>query len=132
MTGVTLKQFKFFRDNAGYVVGERAQNAIALSRAENTAQERDWYVIWEPDDIEYDDALGDHAYWCNDERAKRPHTHEIVTAILKDADYHYLTSLGGVIDPTANYERVIEAELAIECLCEICALKPGATINCNC
>ncbi len=128
MERVTLKDFKFFRDNAGYIVGERAMSAISLARAEKYSQAREWYVVWEFEDYS-DDHLGDHSYWCTKERSYEAlseydmheamafeHTHDVTYAVLKDTNYEPLSSLGGIIDPGTNYARVIEAELASEAI----------------
>jgi hypothetical protein len=88
------------------------------------------------------DMLGDHEHWCNDARreaagyteaaplrlrGKRPipvsgerdygraancHSHEVEVCDAYDASGEFLTSLGGVIDPTDTDRRVVEAEVA--------------------
>jgi hypothetical protein len=119
-----LETFKFFRDNAGYVVGRRAEGAYHLAVAEWKAEKRSWTFEWRPDD---DGDLGDHEYWCanarrraNGPKAGRTHSceHFIEYAVLKDSGGVVRASLGGIIDADHKYQRVVEAELALEALAE--------------
>lgn len=116
MNKLDVRAVRFFRDNAGYIVGERLKGAAALARAEQYARTLGWEVAWEPEDIPYEDCLGDHAYWCADERRGKKHAHEVYYAVLRDASGEVRASLGGIIDPDRNFARVIEAELALEAM----------------
>lgn len=121
---VNPRSFSFFRDHAGYVVGERAVCAIALARAEQFALDQGFTYSWGNDECGAD-CLGDHEYWCNDARRRAAGydggrydrcDHEVLAVILEDANGNVLASLGGIIDPDADYRRVVEAELASEAM----------------
>jgi len=107
--------FRFFYANAGYIVGKRAVGAIALARAERWASQLGYEYRWNFEQENYNDFLGDHAYWCADERASRQHEHEVFYCVL-ETHGRILASLGGIIDPTYASCRVIEAELALEAM----------------
>ena len=112
----------FFYKYAGYSYDPKTQTpeqgriecAKALAKAEVYAIRHDWQFIWDYDDIPYEDALGDHEYWCEDARQGRHHEHEILWCQCCDADGRVLASLGAIIDPDTNSRRVIQAELALE------------------
>lgn len=107
------KRVKFFMEQAGesYQPGKetraqgRRRGAEALARAEQYAEEQGWKVEWEFDQDEYQ--LGD---------AETEMPKEVLEAVLRDADGRVLESLGGIGDPTDNYQRVVEAELALEAM----------------
>lgn len=105
------KAVNFFRRNAGYArrAGEtvseaKKRGAVALARAEAEAAARGWRVEWEGDPEPYD--AGDSDY----------EPREVLGAVLRDLDGHVLASLWGIADPTREYGRVVEAELALEAL----------------
>lgn len=102
------RSYRFFREHAGYIVGQSAKGAWNLARAELEATSRGWYCEWEhdPDGI---DTLGD---------IPPEEVEEILVAVLYDEDGEVLSSLGGVVDPDRSYARVVEAELALEVLLE--------------
>ena len=81
-----------------------AQNAEDLARAEEIANEQDWKVEWSNDLDEYQ--MG--------EAEEQPN--EVLTAVLKDGQGNVLASLSGIGDPSREYQRVVEAELAAEAL----------------
>jgi hypothetical protein len=81
-----------------------ARNAEDLARAEQVASENDWTFTWDFDPEPYE--LGD------DEQ----HPNEVLTVILKDNQGNVLASLGGIADPSREYRRVVEADLAAEAL----------------
>lgn len=103
---VKMRDFKFFRDQAGYVVGHRAEGAIALARAEMWAEENIDAMDVLPDESP---DLGDHDYWCG----KDDCAHEVYCMILTARDGE-TASLGGIIDPSDDYIRVLRAELSLE------------------
>ena len=124
----TLRDFRFFRDHAGYIVGERALCAKRLADAERAAEDGGYTFEWSYD---YDGDLGDHEYWCADasrfaagrdyDGSERPSywrretcDHDVLACSMFDADGQTVGSLGGIIDPSDEYRRVIEAELASE------------------
>jgi len=115
-----IRDMQFFREQAGYVVGERSKGALDLARAEREMKRRGWVVTWQPDN---DADLS----WMSDE--ERAQDHEIYGAILWDRDpvnmlartprerkAQQLASLWGIVDPSSEYQRVVEAELASEAL----------------
>lgn len=109
--------YRFFRDHAGYVVGERGKGALALAKAERWAEENGIEFIWEWDT---DGDLGDHEAWCGTAREDawrygygRTCTHDVEWCRAEYND-ETVASLGGIIDADRNYRRVVEAELARE------------------
>jgi hypothetical protein len=122
MTTSFRRSFQFFAKHAGYIVGERAKGALALARAERWATDSDLEFLWSDN---ADGNLGDHAYWCAHARASRPCQHEITACALirpcPDDGVHCghaetLASLSGIIDADHAYQRVVQAELALEAM----------------
>lgn len=111
--GYTVEDFRFFRAHAGYVVGRRYDGALRMAKAEAEAKERGITFVWEWDD---DGDLGDHECWCTDAENGIEHDHETLWCAAQDADGNVIGSLGSIIDPTPEYRRVIQAELALEAL----------------
>lgn len=101
------RAYAFFKENAGYVVGRSAEGALALARAEAIASSLGWDVDWEEDPEEYQ--MGD---------AEEEPPNEVYNAMLRDEDGKVIGSLGGIGDPSRSYQRVVEAELALEALHE--------------
>lgn len=102
--------FKFFFENAGYIVGERAKGALDLARAERYAFDSGFRFEWtddeDPDRSWEEDAgyKGPGEYLCCRLIRVCPHCNVESTA----------ASLCGIVDPDDNYRRIIEAELAAE------------------
>jgi hypothetical protein len=86
----------------------RQRGARKLAYAEQYAKDHDWRFVWEEDPEEYQ--LGD---------AETTPPNEVLTCVLKDARNRSLTSLGGIGDPSRDYGRVVEAELASEALADV-------------
>lgn len=113
------RRYRFFKEHAGYVVGERAKGAIALMRAETLLEDcTAWDVArieWEYDDFPYE-----HDAFTDDEIAEKFNSNEWTgpfTCLLYVGD-EIVGALGGIVvgprgtdDP---YCRVVEAELADE------------------
>ncbi len=116
----------FFYDNAGFSYKEaietaqvgRIRCAKELALAELTAERLGWEVEWEWDnDI-------DDSWLTPEEQAKE---HEWTCARLWDAEHKtVLAAIGGVVDATPTYQRVIEAELASEALAELNTMRVSA------
>lgn len=95
----------------------RRRGAEALASAEAWATEQGMAFAWDWD--ECGESLEDmnHATasnpegWCEPECGR---AHEVLAVIARFRDRSVAGALGGVIDPDANYRRVIEAELAAE------------------
>lgn len=123
------KRYRFFKQYAGWRVGHSTEEALALARAEQWAEDHDLEYEWNWDD---EGDLGDHAYWCKEARrfeARRntagdymyyardecPCTHDVEYCV---ATYHdeVKASLSGIIDADRIYRRVVEAELALEAM----------------
>lgn len=110
---------RFFYHHAGYGYDPKTETkeqgkrrgARALARAEQAARERGWSVTWE-DDADADPCWNEDA--CD--KGHMPHSHECLQATLYDADGDMLASLGGIYEPSRDYTRVVEAELASEAL----------------
>lgn len=108
----TAKAIRFFRKHGGYSKGPgestsqaKTRSATAMARAEAEANSRGWRVEWEGDPESYDPG---------DETDYEPK--EVLGAVLRDGDGKVLASLWGIADPTRQYRRVVEAELAAEAL----------------
>lgn len=103
----------------------RRRGAESLASAEAWAVEQGMTFTWEAD--YYGDSLVDmnHATddnregWCEADCGK---THEVFAAVARYRDGSVAGSLGGVIDPTRDYCRVVNAELASEARSEAMTL----------
>jgi hypothetical protein len=102
-----LRAYRFFVANAGYIVGQRAQCALGLARAEQYALDNDWCVEWVDDDCP-------DSSWMSEEEQQQHH--EVFGCILKDINGNVLASLWGITDPDCDYMRVVAASLAAESL----------------
>jgi hypothetical protein len=106
---------EFFYKHAGwgYMPGKetkaqgRRRGAILLARAEKEAQRRGWKVKWMDSETPYE--MMD----AEDEMPK-----EVLDAVLYDSGGKVLGGLGQIGDPSREYGRVVEAELALEALHE--------------
>lgn len=100
--------FRFFHEHSGYSVPPgRAVCALDLARAEALASEEGWRVEW------HDDAEGARDWYC--ECGCQPS--EVLGCVLTfthddGSEAHF--SLWGIGDPSPEYRRVVEAELASE------------------
>jgi hypothetical protein len=110
------KAEQFFYDNAGYSygIGEnpetgRRRCAREMAKAEQFAKDARLKAEWrrdydaDPDDWDGDGPLGTKAYWC---------------ALYTLDHRHTSASLCGIWDPTPEYRRVVETELASEVMYE--------------
>ena len=109
---MTRKAFRFFHENAGYVVGQRAIGAAALARAEEKAADAGITFRWEHD---HDPDIS----WMSETEKKQDH--EILGCMAMSVcgecgQRKQLASLWGIVDPSNEYRRVIEAELALEAI----------------
>jgi hypothetical protein len=102
-----LRAYRFFFANAGYIVGQRAQCALGLARAEQHTRDNDWYAEWIDDDCP-------DLSWMSEEEQQQPH--EVLGCVLKDINGNVLASLWGITDPDSDNMRVVAAELAAESL----------------
>lgn len=113
---------QFFYDHAGFSYDPKTETeeqgkgrrAREMARAEQYGREHGWVFEWR------DDQDADHSFvegWTPEEQAEwREVEHEALFCVLKDTDGKVLESLGGIFDPTTEYGRVVEAELASEAL----------------
>ena len=99
----TRKRYQFFKANAGYVVGRRAESALELARAEAKALQLSWRADWEAEGL-CDCAPGNEESGCDGNDCQQ--------VLLLDANNNVLGSLGCICEPSAAYRRVVEAELA--------------------
>ena len=112
----TLRErYHFFKEHAGYVVGERAVCAIRLARAEAFAETHGVEFKWEWDND------------CQDPDFQPAKGNEMLGCVCMDADGNVLGSLWGIEVsspsfiqgvPRDPYLRVIQAELALEARAE--------------
>ena len=117
------RSYRFFREHAGYVVGQRALNALSLAKAEHWANVSGIEFVTMPD--EYADASFVETWSRREQEEWRKHDHECVSvlAFVPCPDHgtdckhaRCVASLGGIFDADNNYLRVIRAELACEAL----------------
>lgn len=101
--------FRFFLDNAGYATPPgRAQCALDYARAERDAS-----------------SLGLHAEWVNDPQGMQDAYHDgrtpetVLGCVIYNAQRQHLASLWQIEDPSWDYRRVVEAELAEEAIAEL-------------
>jgi hypothetical protein len=111
------RRYQFFKANGAHIGGEKAKCALRSARAEIWAFEHDVEFLWEDDSRDYDDSLGDHAYWCTDEQRGECQGHEITWCQARMND-EIVASLGAIIDADRTYRRVVQAELACEVMYE--------------
>lgn len=103
-----------------------AQSAMRAARAEQSAIDLGLIVDWEWDDCA---DLGDHEYWCTAAKQGKCKGHEVEQVSIKTGR-EYIASLGGIIEPTSDYRRVIEADLfqvVVEVLAQRYADQPSIT-----
>jgi hypothetical protein len=114
------KQFKkatqFFYENAGYSYKTGVETpeqgkkrcARSLARAERYAREHDFSFEWQ-----YDDA-GCSGCSCESDSCKcsTGESHETLGCIARDSEGKIFASFWGICEPSQDYRREIEAELA--------------------
>ena len=110
---------RFHAVHGGGVVGAHWTGAYRAACAEVHAIEAGWRCTWETDDV----GLEDHDEWCLRTQAaarlgRRISSceHETYVCVLRDTDGTPLASLCAIIDPSDDYRRVVEAELALEAM----------------
>jgi len=130
------RRYRFFKANAGYVVGERAKLALDLARAEKLAEAYGLAVDWEWEDMDPSAFWGDFDKCggyvdvcarcgrshgdCVSPEGHEYHNHEITYALVRAPGGEVFASLGGVVDAIGTpYQRVVEAELLAEAIAEI-------------
>jgi hypothetical protein len=109
-----LKRWQFFREHAGYVVGQRAIGALELARAEIAGERSDMRIVWQ------DDADADTS-WLEQEGFERElqewrRGDMSCESALVYLDGDVLASLGGIFGADDAYRRVVNAELVSEAL----------------
>jgi hypothetical protein len=118
----------FFFEHAGWGYDPKKETAQAgrlrcakdLARAEMIADQLDWYYEWEQDQDP------DLSWMSEEEQAKE---HEVLVCRLFDSKDRVLEAIGGVTDADRNYGRVIEAELALEALDHLNAMRVSAFVD---
>lgn len=126
--GVTAAGVTFFWQWAGYAQGHRFGNAINLARVEAYAEGRDWTFEWDYD--------GDpDTSWMPEDLLERHRdgTAPILELLLRNEDREVIGSLGGVSILTGtreerrdaeNFQRVCQAEVALEAVPDMAAFDP--------
>lgn len=107
MQTLDREAFEFFHRAASYVVGERALGAATLARAEQWGDDLDIELALEPD---WDPDLS----WMDEE--ERARDHECYDAFLSYDGKLLPFSVGGVVDPDADFLRLLRAELLTEAM----------------
>ena len=117
MMQTTYAAYRFFKEEAGYCVGQRALGAYKLAKAEQEAKRLGLVASWRPDD---DADLS----WMDDSERAQSHDVEYCT-LYKPCDcghenhHEAVASLSGIVDADRNYRRVVEAELALEAIAHL-------------
>lgn len=125
MQSSLVKAYRFFKANAGYIVGQASQFALQMARAEIAARNTDVIYTWGFDDY-CDDSFVDT--WDNTGKARKQwdaQDHACEYCDLHDADGNLLASLCGIWDASADYRRVVQAELALEAIDAIEGIGAG-------
>lgn len=115
------KQEQFFYDHAGYSYDPktqtkeegREQGAKHLAQAETYAREQGWECSWEYEQERAIDVFGppdpvNGPFYDPDA--------EFLCCLLRDENGKVLESLGMIENPSREYRRVVEAELAWEAM----------------
>ena len=127
------RRYRFFHENAGYVVGESAKCAYSLARAEELGEAYDLDVDWEWDDdpdLSWCECKGDNetcircgsrmysGQECVSPDGHDYHDHEVMVAYVTPPEScERLAALGGIVDALGTpYQRVVEAELLAEAI----------------
>jgi hypothetical protein len=124
-----LRAYKFFKGQYG-----QSASALSLARAEAWARENDVRATWETDEMGWtindDDGCPScvHLRSCQDRKRYyqgalmcshltgwHEHTNEVCIVKFEDET----EVLGGITDASADYRRVIEAELAGEIMARV-------------
>lgn len=104
---------QFFQTHAGWCSppGKMAC-AFALAKAEADAELLGMRFEW------FEDEEGCLGCTCGDKRCKcsTGEAHEVLCCVARDAQGRIVASLGGICEPSHEYKRVVEAELAQEAL----------------
>jgi hypothetical protein len=130
MTNTTLKrEYSFFKANAGYRVGHSAEGALRLARASLLLSELESQELvsieWQHDDyadrgpIDWGGSEKEIAQWNRS-------VHEVEWCSIRNENGEILASLSGIWDADDRYRRVVEAELALECMEELEAIARTA------
>jgi hypothetical protein len=120
-----IEIYKLIRQHGGYVVGESAKNAWAMSEHVPLALDIGLTVTWEYEQDDWMEFAGDPI----EEYRRNFHSGKwrCYYAYVKDDSGYILASLGGIILDSTNqvqgYRQVVEFELLAEAIQEI---KRGA------
>lgn len=112
----TRRAFRFFHENAGYVLGERAIGALALARAEDWAHGAGLEYVWEY-------SVDPDTSWMD---ARQRECSNEFTDCVAYLDGVPVASLHEIYNADATYRRVVEAELALEAMGREC--KPAGRV----
>ena len=109
------KAFKFFLENGAYCEPPgRVVCAANLARAEKWAQDHEIQFGWMHESwSDAQDILGD-LHKCT-----KDCDHEVLWCAIDSGGLPTFYNTGGIVDPDRNYRRVVEAELAAECLADL-------------
>jgi hypothetical protein len=104
------RAYHFFRKHAGFRAGFKAADALMLAKAEEIAVSNDWGFAWDCD------SQGCIGCTCGSDKCPcfTGEPHEVLVCRVMTADGDTLASLGSICNPSSNYSRVVEAELALE------------------
>lgn len=112
---------RFFYEQAGYAYDPKTETpeqgrlngARELARAERYAKDAGWHAEWTHDPTWNGETL------CSHVGAEKCTPREVLDCVLYDARGVTIASLGAIGDPSRDYARVVEAELASEALAHI-------------
>ena len=106
------RRYEFFRRHGGGWAGHAAEGALRMARAERMAERIGQCASWEPDEgfdwSEMEEAGGGEEVWCASVWPPRS-CEDGEPRWGRDMGDH--TTVCGVVDPTPEYRRVLEAEL---------------------
>lgn len=118
------KAEQFFYDHAGFSYDPKTETeeqghercARELAKAESWASAEGYRVEWR------EDPEGCIGCDCGSEdcACSTGEYHEVLVAILYDAEGAAVASLGSICGPTRDYRRVVEAELTYQTMHAVC------------
>lgn len=110
---MNAQRFRFFRDHAAYIVGQRAVCALALARAEELAEspanEGRIEFRW---DYDQDHDGGPRSWgWSAADVARWDRSEHECEVLELWVDGEMVDCMGGIWDASREYRRVCEAEM---------------------
>lgn len=119
---------RFFYKHAGWSYDQKVETseqgrlrcAREMAKAEEHAFDHDWSYVWGPDECIGGDCGETDS--C-DHACCQGSPHEVEFCILEGSEGQTLESLSSICEPSREYRRVVEAELALEAMSGVAGLE---------